>query len=105
MPMEQVLLAFGRFLVSLAFEIGPFNLPAGAGGDPVPVMCPGRCRPRGRQRQQPALLRCKAELWLPFATQLCEQKERAGLVGQEGFRLSLGWSPPRDKKNRGDTIG
>lgn len=43
MPMEQVLLAFGRFLVSLAFEIAPFNLPAGAGGDPVPVMCPGRC--------------------------------------------------------------
>lgn len=41
--MEQVLLAFGRFLVSLAFEIAPFNLPAGAEGDPVPVMCPGRC--------------------------------------------------------------
>ena len=32
MPTEQVLLAFGKVLVSLAFEISPFNLPSGAGG-------------------------------------------------------------------------
>ena len=30
--MEQVLLAFGKLLVSLAFEMAPFNLPSGAGG-------------------------------------------------------------------------
>lgn len=50
--------------------------------------------------------RCKAERWLPFASQLCEQRGRAGSVGQEGFRpalnsLPLGWGSP----NGGDTIG
>lgn len=79
----------------------------GAGEDPVSVVCPGQMLTTG---QAEALLRCKAELWPPFPTQLCKQRQRAGSVGQEGFGpalncLYLGWSPPRDKNNGGDTIG
>jgi len=118
MPTEQVFLAFGKLLVSLAFEIAAFNslhCPNTAGGSwrrpcahDVPLACADMCQ--GRQRQQRALPRCKAKLWLLFATQLCGQREGAGSVGHEGFRLalnplSLGWSPPRDKNNEGDTIG
>lgn len=60
MPMEQVLLVFGKLLPSLAFEIAPFN--------PLPVLKHSCCGWRGP---------CASDV-------LCKRREGAGSVGQEG---------------------